>query len=485
MWSLLAALASAGPAPCGTLALLPSARELQRIPRSPALPPGELAQRDAYGVPNVQTSAHFAVRWGNGGAVASAVVDALLASLEDAWTVQVVEMAHPPPVGTDAYLFNVYVGDTGDGAPPGYGTGGYYWVDVDGAPMIVVSNATLAFADSADATAIHEFYHAIQGSLDRFPYDGLGAWFWEATAEWAAIETHPTNPDTGSLLFGYLLLPDLAVNDFDYPDSGALEEYHQYGAFLLPHYLTTRVVGFELVRDAWVVPGPNEDPLEVLREGLARDGIDFDAVWLDHLAANATYDYPQGEQWQAGVEAAAQWFGGGRPTTATTVGDGYHEPIRVEGPGRAPGRYGYNLIELEAPIPGDLEVWIAGDAQGDAGSPARFVAAIIQVNGGLPTVTPVPFDGATGQLTLPVAGADDLLLVVGAFTPDTAHWQEEAFPYTFTMSIGPPPPEGGRGVTMGNIRAEPPVPQVCAPVRPGALWLAAPALLVARRRRAR
>ncbi|MBA2321251.1 MAG: hypothetical protein H0V89_08850 [Deltaproteobacteria bacterium] len=481
MWSLVASFALA--APCGTLALMPYANPLRVPPFAGAAPPaGELALRDVFGVPNVETSEHFALRWGDGAAVTTAQVGRLLDSFEAAWSHQVEYMGHPAPLGSDVYKFNVYIGDTGEGTPESLGAAGYYWTDDEGAPMVVIAASLLVYEDSTDATALHEFYHAIQGSLNRFPYDGLGAWFWEATAEWAAIQTHPFNADMGSLLFGYLLLPHLPVNSFDYPDSGTLAEYHQYGAFLFPHYLTTEVVGFELVRDAWVVPGEDGDPIEVMRAWLAADGIDLDDAWLDHIAANAAYDYPLGEVWAASVDAMAEYVDGEHPLTATFSGAGRHEPHRVEDRDTAPGRYGYNVLVLASPISGDVEVEIVGDAVGDEGSPAHFGARVIHLDDGIPTYYPVAFDGLVGTAVVPVDRADEIRVVVGAWTPETAHWTDEVFPYEVTMGIGEAPAETSDGVAIGGIPEEEVVPSICGTATPMAGWLALPLLAWTRRR---
>jgi hypothetical protein len=479
MLLLFSVVAAAAPWPCGTLERLPHAPPLA-TPFRAAAPPEEPGLRDPYGVSNVETSSHFAVWWGTAqlpeGSVAS-----LLNSLEVAWSVQITNMGHPAPFGTDQWLFNVYIGDSGEGAPSIDGAAGYYTVDLEGMPMIVIAPEILDDEDGLDAVAIHEFYHAIQGSLGRYSYTGLGAWYWEATAEWAAVETHPVNPAVGSLTYGYVLLPDLPVNFFDYPDSGALQEAHQYGAFLLPYYLTD-LVGSDLVRDSWIVPGPIDDPLEVLRAGLADRGLDFDAVWLDHIATNAAWDFPMGDLWAAEVAYLAGYVGG-RQYTAWWEGDGRFDPLRLEGWGTAPGRYGYNVFVLDAPRSGEVAIEIVGDETGDAGSPASFGAQLVHVEGYDATYTDVPFDGTTARAAIPVDGADQLILVVGAWTAGTSAWERESFPYSLTMSIGDPPDPGAGGVDMGLPAPPEPVPTACAHGTPAwGLWTVA-GLVALRRRR--
>ncbi len=458
MWLALSVSLAAARMPCGTEEALRHAPPPARAPRA-AAPPSEPAHRDPYGVENVRTSANFAVRWGPD-YIPEEQVTQLLNAMEIAWSVQVTNMGHPRPLGTDQWYFNVYIGNTGGGAPSIGDFGGFQTFDSDGYPMIVMNPLTLDDEDGAEATAIHEFYHAIQSSLGRYPYAGLGAWYWEATAEWAAASTRPTNPAVGSSAYGYALLPDLPVNFFDYPDSNALQESHQYGAFLFPWYLSG-LFGPELIRDTWVIPGSSDDPLEVLREQLALRGEDFDAVWLDHIATLAAWDFPMADLWHDEVTYLANYVGS-RQYAGVFSTDGRHEPLRREGWGEAPGRYGFNVFVLQDPRFGDVDIEVTGDALGDAGSPATFVARVVHIDGYDARYTPLVFDGATARATVPVDGADQVLLVVGALTPATTHWDSETFAFTMTMSIGEPPDPGSGGLSIETPKPTEPVPSVCA-----------------------
>ena len=127
IWLLAAAVAAAPPVPCATPQTWADV-----VDPAPALPPPPdgLGERDAFGVPNVQTSAHFALRWGNADPPDQASRDRLLDAFELGWDVQLEQMGHTRPYGTGEYYFNVYVGDSGSGAPPGAGAGGYYTTDI-------------------------------------------------------------------------------------------------------------------------------------------------------------------------------------------------------------------------------------------------------------------------------------------------------------------------------------------------------------------
>ena len=441
MWLALVSLAFAAPArPCGTPELLKVAPPLAR--QAPALPAGNRAagkaMRDAFGLENHMQTANFAVHWASQ-TPAQHVLDDLAAAFETAWAEQIGRMEHDAPLGTDTYLFNVYIGDSGEGSPDGFGAGGYYYVDSEGQPMIVIAWDSLFYAQSLSSTAYHEFYHAIQGRADRYPYEDPSAWYWEATAEWAAIETEPLNPSNGAFAFGYLLLPQLPVNFFDYADTGIIQEYHQYGAFLFAHDLTEQV-GWELVRDTWMDSGTEEDPLEVMRAWLADRDLDLDELYLDHLAHNAVYDYEMGAAYRESVEFFNEWYYPDLDRVAIALGD-------EGGSGRAlkaiaPHRYGATMIAVSWPIDGTLDVTVTGDAEGTEGSPARYGARVVQQwNDGTHAYTDVVFDGVTGTVTMPLEGTEEVVwLVVGAWTEtwDGAVWAEEAFPFDYAITVTPP-----------------------------------------------
>lgn len=405
-----------------------------RVPESRSLD-GAKTERDAWGsYPNSLASDNFIAKWGSSGGVTDDEVTALLDAFEAAWAVEIEAMAHPGPAGSDTTLFNVYIGDTGDGAPSGYGAGGYYWTDDEGWPMVVVARDSLYDTGYADVVAAHEFYHAVQGSLGTFPYSGSSAWYWEATADWAAGEVFPDNPDYAVFLFGYAFLPHLPLDYFDYPDSGALQEYHQYGAFIFPRYLTEQVADWTLVRDSWVEPG-EADPLDALDAGLVARGSSIAAVFPAYAAHNATWDYEDGETYEEMLAAYEIWYASGDHRIAAEVG-----PEGTGGEVEAveellPQRYGYNVIRLMAPDEGPLVAAFAGDLAGSEGSDARFGVTVVVASGDGVAYTPVPLADNTGEVTVDVpADASALYLVVAAWSDALANG--ETFDYRYRLEPG-------------------------------------------------
>ena len=93
----------------------------------PRPPNAEKGIRDAMtGVCNGEiTSDNFVLKWGYDRAPADDEIEQIMAALETSWQYQLNVMAHARPYGTDSYLFNVYVGDSGGCAPSANGMGGY------------------------------------------------------------------------------------------------------------------------------------------------------------------------------------------------------------------------------------------------------------------------------------------------------------------------------------------------------------------------
>ena len=108
----------------------------------------------------------------------------MFSTLSNIWDIEINQLGYEMPTSADTYLFNVYIGDTGSGAPQGYGAAGYFTGDNQGYPMIVIAKQTVMDEGYLDFTVAHEFFHALQGRTNRYDYDeyGPGAWYWEATA---------------------------------------------------------------------------------------------------------------------------------------------------------------------------------------------------------------------------------------------------------------------------------------------------------------
>ncbi len=444
--SLLGVASAQDMAPCLTLDLLQSAPALN-VAHLPPPPDGERTLFTQFGASNVRTSEHFAVHWGrNGASVGITASDALvvLDAMEAAWDDQVDGFGMEPPSITEAHFFNVYLSDTGDQVPGNGGAAGYYTRDRNGNPYIVINSEYLnQSAEQGKKTSLHEFHHALQDQTGAFKYEDRkpSGWYWEATATWAPLQSSYIKPDISSVYFliAYALQPHLSLEMFDYPDSGTLRELHHYGAFLFPQYLSEIAADEQLVVDVWQ-RSTRATPVATLKDLLAERGLDFNEVWLDHVAANVKYsEYgDRGIYLQAINAGAPRYPSDDDRIVGTLEPDGTYFPP----PGLAPQRYGANVWEIDLPDePGELVIQIEGNAAGSAATPAAIGARMVLAPFvGRETIEPVTVDARSGTYTLDLAAddaPDSAYLVIGTW--GTAFVFEETFGYSITTEFIPAP----------------------------------------------
>lgn len=396
-------------------------------------------QRDAFGdPPNQQASDNFVVKWGDDGAVDVDDIADLLEAFETTWSVEVTTMGHVPPHGTDEYRFNVYIGDSGNGAPGSYGSGGYFNVDSEGYGHIVVSQDTLSIRDYRESTAAHEFYHALQYTADTYAYDGDSAWFWEATASWVSGEVFPDNETYASFLAGYAFHPEWPVEFFDYFDTGAFSEYHQYGAFIFPRYLSEHVRDWTLLRDAWV-EAPGGSPLESIDLLLqAGEGIRVADIYPSFAARNANWDYRDRQIYVDLLDVWGQYYPDEDHRVVDTLDSGGDPDWRTPDEDNIPQNWGYNLILLEEPRNGSLFV----EFESKNSRSVEWGVVVVQANDDESEYTPVPIDpdSQTGAIEIPEVGTEDNLFLV--VTPMEGS-DRSGVEYRYRMWIGEPQEDSG------------------------------------------
>ncbi len=494
--------------PCATPLLLPDRLPPPDLPPLAAPPAGAKPLREALqGVASVRTSENFAVKWGSEGGVTESTAQDLLDSLEQSWLVEMVEMGHPEPAGADRYKLNVYIEDTGvvwdNGSSrfelEGSGASGYYYTDPDGYPMLVMSQGALRDAEYAGMVAAHELYHAVQDGTRAYPYGGVSAWYWEASATWVSGEVFPDVTDYSVFLFGYLLLPWLPVDFFDYPDTGALQEYHQYGAFLYLRHLTEHVADWTVVRDSWTEPDPQGDPLDALDVGLAAFDSDVQQVLVGMAAHVALWDFAHGDTYAANVAAYDELY----PEGSLLVGEqrGDSDGWQTGPEDERPQRLGFNLLAIQREAGQATTVHFAGDSEGSQGSPAGWAAWLVLDRDGGPVYQPLELTQDAGSVELPAdEEAVDLFLAVTPTSTDRT--SGEQFGWSWSVEGGGAGDGGSAdgGADSGDAPGQPfdpDQPQACgcASARPmvdasdgaASLWagLLGLVLLFVRGRRAR
>lgn len=365
--------------------------------------------RDSFGTFNVYETPNFAVKWGNYTGFSLDDVQALGGAFEASWTTEVGALAFPAPVGTESYKFNVYVGDSGAGAPSSLGSAGYFWYDDDGWPMIVVAASELSDHRAADLTAAHEFFHAVQDAVGTFGYDDRGAWYTEASAVWMENEVWPGNAGYAAFLYWFAIRPELSLNHFEYPSTGRPEEYHQYGAFVFLEYLTEVRDDPDIVRRSFLEAPVGGDPLDVLDDLLQEDGSTVEEAFFEHIAHNATWDYAHERWYEDWISAYGGWTGDSHRPAGRTLGEtgGWLVAERY-----LPHTFGAAYWELRSLPAGGT---IAFDGRVDADFPAQWRAVVAVQEGTAHRRLEIPLVEDAGTLPIDDLGSyDEAWLVVGA-----------------------------------------------------------------------
>lgn len=342
-------------------------------------PPADVG-RDLYGLPHQYESDDFVVRWGDEGAVSADAVVELAALLQTALTTERA-LGFPAPVGSEQYKLNVYIGDSG--GPPSYGALGYFNLDDEGWPMLVFHRFILDDPEQSSAVTAHELLHVLQYSANP----ELEDWFWEASAVWVEQEVHPGNLNHVRFAPGLALLPHRALDLYDRPGDGTLEELHAYGAFLYPRYLTEHGLDPQLIAEVWM-QSP-EGVIEGLADRLEAQGTSLSTTFGDFAGATAVWDYALGAEYAARVQQE-QGTWDRKPTVGYVPvgGTAGMVPAPLE---TLPEGLSYNLVSYANPPAGTLVVELELASVGSQGSPADWQPRLV-------------VEEADGSNTLPIEG---------------------------------------------------------------------------------
>ena len=371
------------------------------------------------------TSEHFAVWWDPGGGLADmATAKLVAAAMEQAWSSEIETLGYPQPATTDTTYFNVYIGDSGDSAPSSQGAAGYFWTDGDGYPYIVLALSSVQNTDYLEVLTSHEFFHSIQNSTASYSYSNEepGAWYWEATAVWMETELFPLSEYAVDLLFGLAFLPELPIDHFNYPDEGTADEYHQYGAFMFPKYLTEFTAEPSLIFDSWVYPSSN-DPIVSLDALLNDWGTDVEQEFLNFAVRNTTWDYEHSVAYNSAIITSGGYSSDWSNRPTETI----EESIPMTSPSHHhPSGFGANYWNLDG-TPDALTVRFEARSE-----PSQWRVAVVVEDAGVNTYHEMVVVDDSGELT--VEDIDywaDIYLVV-AVTDDE---REQDITYDYAIEI--------------------------------------------------
>jgi hypothetical protein len=437
---------------CGTPAFFDTFVQATPKPLPPRPPSPFKGIRDAQsGVCSGQeVSENFVLKWGGDSPPATDEIDQIMEALETSWQHELNVMNHAHPYGTDDYLFNVYVGDSGGCTPSAYGMGGYYTTDEEGWPFIVLSQGVFDNPDFGQTTVAHEFYHAVQHAEGAFISGEDVQWWWEATAMWVEGQVYPATEDYYVFLYGYAFEPHHQLNAYQYPGAWVLEEYHQYGAAIWPRYITEFVSTWETIRDTWTDGDEYDDPVDLVAEMLDED---IEEVFADFAAHNATWDYLHGENIASYLDYISETQSHGsrdRRITDYVSSSGTGERWSVPPVDTLPQRFGYNTIRMNRPEKGEVIVRFEGESTGSSGSTSSWRLRVVRELPSRAEYTAVSLDDGVGEAEISIDGTEEALYLVA--TVVSPAWNEgETFNYRYQLDAGETSGGGGGGDGGGAV----------------------------------
>ena len=334
--------------------------------------------RNAYaGEPNRIETSNFVIWYGTPDGFSEQNVESLSIEMEYIWTTLIHDMDYPAPEGTDAWKFNVYIGDTGSGVPSAEGAAGYFWYDPENYPMIVLSKDIVSWTDSAKLTGGHEFYHAVQAAIDTYRFNDSALWWHEATSNWILEELYRDEGGYSNTLYSVALRPEISLNHWgDYATEG-IEADHHYGASIFGTFLSEFRGGPELIKRSFMEAPINSDPLDVFETLLQEEGESLVDAHLEYVLRNTTWDYEFETDYEMSV---ADYNGDGESHRSSGTISGLSE--EWHGPGNwKPHTFGSNSWALEN-LPSEFRVefegesgisWRVGIAQQDGTEHRRWI----------------------------------------------------------------------------------------------------------------
>lgn len=299
--------------------------------------------REKHILPNWVVTQNFSIEWGNdinstdNGIVSDKIVncstgipctgipdiiDRWADYFEDVWTKEIGMLGYLQPTGTQGYLYDVYIANTGDNIKGNDDdmtpTLDYKYVgltvtycdydickdDVSTSYSYIGVNNNIRDTDTMKITAAHEFFHAIQFSyptIDYWFYPGKG-WWLEATATWMEEMVYDEVNSYYSRVRTWLANPSLSLKN-----SGS----HEYGDVIFIIFLTdVYLKDPDFVRYVWESGDSGIDGIDGIL--FSRYNTNFESAFKDFVALNAVAGrsgtwggYEEGAQYGSATVARA------------------------------------------------------------------------------------------------------------------------------------------------------------------------------------
>lgn len=327
-------------------------------------------------------------------------------------------LRHPPTDARGTYL-NIYIHEPGpgnDNYPDDWGAG--VGTDSNGLPFL-----TLGSNVRGDPLFIrHEGFHLYQytRSSPGFAYEGDGAWFTEATANWFAGLDYPTDVGTYIAAGTVPANPQLALwhaftNGAPGDPPNWNRQVRQYGLNTWLHYLTT--TGGAPV--SVLVDGYNAGTSQLPQEYLHGRVPGLGAIFADWAAQNtADMAYLTRPQWDRALLELANVGDPAdiNPTVLHLVDVGTAGAFVQPPAGLLPRGWAYNVIRASSTQAATWRFTLDGAPTGSGGAPAAFEARLLIRAAAGDTVRTVTLTGGLdGTVSTTTGGAAaELYLIVAA-----------------------------------------------------------------------
>ncbi len=332
-------------------------------------------------------------------------------------------MADPPNLAQGHYV-NVYIHDTEDDAD-GFPGEEEDWGNAVGGNDF--GGLDMELAEYTDPLVIiHEGFHVFQETENPgYWYEGDGAWFSEATANWYASRWLGAAADEAFIEAGAIFAaPHESLwrswdNSSEYDPESWQRTIHQYAmsSFLI---FLTELQGIDV---QLIAAGYNQTDYALPQELLYSRIPNFRELFGDWAGQNvADFAYINRTQFEIAQEEL-DWSGDPNDINpyvislpnSGTDGDWFRPAAEV-----TPEDWSYNVIQIEGSIDGAYAFVFDGDAEGSAGAPAFFEARVVVGDGddGYKYHQFPLDDGLEGSLTVEVTAADDYLYLIVAAVPE-------------------------------------------------------------------
>ncbi len=250
---------------------------------------------DAVILPNFEYTEHFAIRWGDDFTFNSGDLERLVEIVENVWDVEVNQMGYTKPWNSNTYYTDVYVGNSGDGAPEIDFQGAYTTLyhnnlaDPDNMSYMVFWDEIFHHESSTQDIFSHEFFHvcqfqiALAGCYGHMVCDAC-IWAVEGSAVWAEDEVYNDVNNYMQYVWYYMFEPEITLFSGNGVDP--------YARVIFFKYISENWGGRDALYTIW-----NECHTDIvfsIQGFLSDQGLTLEEAFKEFAVKNLFSDYEEG-----------------------------------------------------------------------------------------------------------------------------------------------------------------------------------------------